>query len=223
AHRDKCVTWMTDPALAQRLMHQQLALAWPRARDALARALNPLHTEIFKPWPQAYYWSVYQSEWATDVLFKTPAALAAVYPALVRHATLHFQSPDIMRFLGRKAHGNFTGELPPSFKARAQRANEHYLDALAAVEDSTPLHRLLDQVGCPTAYRGRRVRALRIGDPADLALLQAISRGEWAPAGFRNRDLRRLLCPTSCPAPPREARRLTAKVTRPLPLPRAPR
>src|SRR2546422_2796697 len=100
--RDKCFTWLGDPALAQRLMHQQLALAWPRALDALARALNPLHTEIFKPWPQAYYWSVYQSEWATDVLFKTPAALAAVYPALVRHATLHFQSPDVMRFLGAR-------------------------------------------------------------------------------------------------------------------------
>jgi hypothetical protein len=85
----------------------------------------------------------------------------------------------------------------------------------------SPLHRLLDQVGCSTLSHGRRVRALRIGDPADLALLKAISRGEWAPAGFRNRDLRRLLYATPRPVSKLDARRLTAKVTRQLRLLRA--
>ena len=285
--QDKCFTWLGDPKLAQRLMNQQLATAWPRALDALARSLNPLHGQIFKPSPHTYYWSAYQTEWATDLLFTTPQALAAVYPALVRHATLHFQSPDVMRFLGRKAHGNFTGELTTSFKDRAegvrvkhwvngnsikmydrpgvlrvettiaktadfkvfrprqndpagrlawrplrkgvadlhrraelsQRANERYLDALSVVDDSTPLDRLLDQVSHPTPYHGRRVRALRIGDPHDLALLQAVSRGEFATAGFRNRDLRRLLYPSS--AAPSDARRLAAKITRQLRLLRA--
>jgi DNA-binding HxlR family transcriptional regulator len=103
----------------------------------------------------------------------------------------------------------------------SQRANEHDLDALATVDDSTPLHRLLDQVDRPIAYRSRRVRALRIGDPADLALLRAVSRGEWATAGFRNRDLRRVLHPTPHPTTPVEARRLTAKITRQLRLLRA--
>ncbi|MEK7837415.1 MAG: hypothetical protein AAB328_05460 [candidate division NC10 bacterium] len=286
---DKCFTWLGDPALAQRLMDQQLATAWPRALDALARSLNPLHGQIFKPSPHTYYWSAYQTEWATDVLFKTPAALAAVYPALVRHATLHFHSPDVMRFLGRKAHGNFTGELTTSFKDRAegvrvkhwvngnsikmydrpgvlrvettiaktadfkvfrprqndpagrlawrplrkgvadlhrraelsQRANERYLDALSVVDDSTPLHRLLDQVSQPTHDHGRRVRALRIGDPHDLALLQAVSRGEFATAGFRNRDLRCLLHPTTNAASAADVRRLAAKITRQLRLLRA--
>ncbi|MEK7370824.1 MAG: hypothetical protein AAB265_05140 [candidate division NC10 bacterium] len=287
--QDKCFTRLGAPALDQRLMDQQLATAWPRALDALARSLNPLHGQIFKPSPHTYYWSAYQTEWATDVLFKTPAALAAVYPALVRHATLHFQSPDVMRFLGRKAHGNFTGELTTSFKDRAegvrvkhwvngnsikmydrpgvlrvettiaktadfkvfrprqndpagrlawrplrkgvadlhrraelsQRANERYLDALSVVDDSTPLHRLLDQVSHPTHYHGRRVRALRIGDPHDLALLQAVSRGEFATAGFRNRDLRRLLHPTTNCASAADVRRLAAKITRQLRLLRA--
>ena len=287
---DNCFTRLPNPARAQRLMDQQLRLGWPRALDTLARALNPLHAEIFKPWPQTYYWSVYQSEWATDLLFKDPQALAAIYPSLVRHATLHFQSSDVMRFLERKVHGNFTGELTSRLNARpegvrvkhwvhgnsikmydkagrvlrvettiakatdfkvfrplqhqprgalawrplrkgvadlyrraqvSQRSNEHYLDALATVDDGTPLHRLLDQVGRPTADRGRRVRALRIGDPADLALFQAVSRGEWATAGFRNRDLRHLLYPTPGAMAHVEARRLTAKVTRQLRLLRA--
>jgi hypothetical protein len=286
---DKCFTWLGHPARAQRLMDQQLATAWPRALDALARALNPLHAEIFKPWPMTYYWSAYQTEWATDLLFTTPKALAAIYPALVRHATLHFQSADVMRFLGRKPHGNFTGELTTSFKHRpegvrvkhwvngnsikmydrpgvlrvettiakttdfrvfrplqgdphgrlawrplrksvadlhrraelSQRANERYLDALSVVDDTTPLHHLLDHVSHPTLYRGRRVRALRIGAPSDLALLNAVSRGEFATVGFRNRDLRRLLHPTTDAASPADIRRLTAKITRQLRLLRA--
>jgi len=61
-------------------------------------------------------------------------------------------------------------------------------------------------VSRPVTYRGRRVRALRIGDADDVALLTTISRGEFATAGFRNRDLRRLLPPAKVPARPRRVR-----------------
>jgi hypothetical protein len=237
-----------------------------------------------------YYWSAYQTEWATDIVFKTPAALAEVYPALVQHAMHHFKSPDVMRFLGKKAHGNFTGELTTSFKNRpegvrvkhwahgnsvkmydkagsilrvettiaqttdfkvlrpphdnpdgvlawrpmrkgvadlhrraelSQRSNERYLEALSAVEDVTPCARLFDAVARPVVDDGRRFRALRIGDPLDLALLEAISRGEFVTAGFRNRDLRQLLYPSSDSLSPEEQRRLSAKISRLLRLLRA--
>jgi hypothetical protein len=103
----------------------------------------------------------------------------------------------------------------------AQRANERYLDALSVVDDTTPLHHLLDHVSQPTAYRGRRVRALRIGDPHDLALLKVVAGGEFATAGFRNRDLRRHLHPTTGSASPADIRRVAAKITRQLRLLRA--
>lgn len=287
---DNCFTRLADPHLAQRLADDQLRLDWPRALDEIAELLNPLHHEIFAPWPQRYYWSAYQSEWATDLLFRDPASLAGIYPALVRHAMLHFHSPDVLRFLGRKAHGNFIGPLVGSFKQRpegvrvkhwihgnsikmydkagsvlrvettvadtrdfkvyrprqdgpesvlewrplrkgvadlhrrgqvSQRANEAYLDALASVDDSTPVAELLDRVSRPTAYRGRRVRALRIGDPQDIALLTAICRGELATAGFRNRDLRRILHPNSDRLGTADLRRLSAKISRQLRLLRA--
>jgi len=280
---DNSFTWLGDPALAQRLMDQQLTLDWPAALDAVARKLNPAHAAIFEPWPMAYYWSAYQTEWATDVMFQNPRSLTAIYPALVRHATEHFASPDVMRFLGRKAHGNFTGELVTSFKDRAegvrvkhwvngnsikmydkagsvlrvettiakttdfkvyrpkqgdsedrlgwrplrkgvadlhrraevsQRSNSNYLDALAAVRDDTPLATVLDAVSRPTTWRSRRVRALRIGDPHDVALFEAVSRGEFATAGIRNRDLRRLLFPSRSNASKAEIRRLAARVSR---------
>ncbi len=281
---DNCFVWLADPERAQRLMDEQLTTDWPHALDAIAAALNPLHATIFEPWPQSYYWTAYQTEWASDVLFKDPASLAGIYPALVRHAMAHFQSPDVMRFLARKAHGNFSGQLVTSFKDRAegvrvkhwangnsikmydkagsvlrvettiakpadfkvyrprqhdpdqrtfqwlpmrkgvadlhrraqvsQRANETYLDALAAVDDDAPLADVLDRVSRHTLLNGRRVRSLRVGDPGDLALLRAVSRGEFAIAGFRNRDLRQLLNPTKADASPGDIRRLSARVTR---------
>ncbi|HYM41348.1 MAG TPA: hypothetical protein VET46_01150 [Steroidobacteraceae bacterium] len=286
-----CFTHLGDAALAQRLMTQQLRTGWPRALDPIARTLNPLHPRIFRRWPHTYYWSAYQTEWATDVMFAEAATLAAIYPDLVRHASLHFQSPDVMRFLGRKGlHGTFQGKLVSSCQRRpegvrikhwvqgnslkmynkapqllrvettignpaefqvlrprerarrrplawqplrkgvadlhrraavSQRANERYLDALAATEDSTPLHQLLDQVARRVRYHGRHVRALRMGDAQDLALLQAISRGEFALAGLRNRDLRRLLYPSKRPVTGADARRLSARISRQLRLLRA--
>jgi len=287
---DNCFTWLADPELAQRLMQEQLTTDWLQALTEIARWLNPLHDEIFAPSPMDYYWSAYQTEWATDVMFQDPKSLATIYPALVRHAMHHFQSPDVMRFLGRKAHGNFTGELTTSFKNRAegvrvkhwlrgnsvkmydkaanilrvettiaqthdfkvlrpsnddpngkltwrplrkgvadlhrraqlsQRSNERYLDALAAVDDTSPCSHLFDTVARPVVDAGRRFRAVRIGDPDDLALLKAISRGEFVTAGFRNRDLRHLLYPKSSIAPTTDQRRLSAKVSRKLRLLRA--
>ena len=287
---DNCFTWLANPALAQRLMDEQLETDWPTALTAIARSLNPLHDEIFEPWPMDYYWSGYQTEWATDVVFESPKALASIYPTLARHALHHFQSPDVMRFLARKSPGNFTGEITTSFKDRAegvrvkhwvrgnsikmydkagsvlrvettiarttdfkvlrpphddpnsklewkplrkgvadlhrraevsQRSNERYLDALAAIEDITPCSRLFDAVARPVVDDGRRFRALRIGDADDIGILRAISRGEFATAGFRNRDLRLLTQPASRGATPVERRRLAAKISRRLRLLRA--
>lgn len=287
-HReDNYFTQLGDPKLAQRVMNRQLKVDWQHALDSIARTLNPLHRKVFEPWPQTYYWSVYQSEWATDLVFEDRKSLTSIYPELVRHATLHFQSSDVMRFLGRKCHGRFLGELTTSFKNRpegvrvkhwvhgnsikmydpynilrvettmakptdfkvfrplsndpdgklawrrlrkgiadiyrrtevCQQANERYLNALTAVEDSTRLHQVFDQVAKPVTYRGRRVRALRIGDPDDVALLNAVSRGEFAINGFRNRDLRVLLHPRR--ASSHQIRRQAANVGRRLRLLRA--
>lgn len=124
---DNCFTALDNPALAQQLMNEQLETAWPVALGAIAKSLNPLHDDIFKDMPMDYYWAGYQTEWATDVLFKSPAALAALYPSLVRHAMQHFKSPDVMRFLGQKLHGNFKGEVTTSFKDRPEGIRvKHY-------------------------------------------------------------------------------------------------
>lgn len=294
---DNCFPWLQDPARAQRLLDEQLRTAWPATLDALLATLHPLHAEIFRAWPMHYYWVAYQTEWATDVVFTDGAALAAVYPALIRHAVDHFKSPDVLRFLGRTVRQQWKADIVTSFKERpegvrvkhwvngnsvkmydkagrilriettignpkdfavlrprredeggeqlsptrgvqlvwrnmrksvadlhrrttlSQRANERYLDALAVVEDTTPCSRIFDAVARPVVDDGRRFRAMRLSDPADLALLEVISRGEFVIAGFRNRDLRRHLY--SPPKTDADARRLSGRVSRLLRLLRA--
>ena len=54
----------------------------------------------------------------------------------------------------------------------SQRANDTYLDALGAVSNDTPASEVFDQVARHTTWRGRRARALRIGDPGDIALFK---------------------------------------------------
>ena len=101
----------------------------------------------------------------------------------------------------------------------SRKAAERYLDAFASVEEDTTLEELIRRLGQPRHWRGRRVRALRpFAD--DRMLLEAVSRGEFALNGFRNRDLQAIFF--SCAAnSPVEARRRSAWVSRKLRLLRA--
>ena len=117
---DNCFSWIGDLEKAQALMSTQLQTNWPSVLDPIVKVVNPLHTEIFKKIPLDYYWSTPQSEWATDVMFKTRSDLAAIYSAILPHALTSFSSPDVMRFLGRKLHGNFQGEVMTDYKERVE-------------------------------------------------------------------------------------------------------
>lgn len=280
---DNCFVRLGDAALAQRLMDEQLATDWKAALDEIARSINPIHDDIFRAWPQSYYWCTYQSEWATDIAFATPRALGEIYPGLVEHAMLHFHSPDVMRFLGRKCHGRFEGEITTSFKDRcegvrvkhwadgnsikmydkagsvlriettignpipfkvfrslsndpkgrkawrpmrkgvadlhrraqvSQKANENYLNALQTKADATPIARIFDSVSKPRRTRGRRVRALHLNDLDEIAFLNALTHGDFTLTGFRNKDLRQRIAPSSNRTSPQDARRLSSRISR---------
>jgi hypothetical protein len=100
----------------------------------------------------------------------------------------------------------------------SEKATERYLGAFAAVDDDTTLEELIARLQKHTTWRGRRQRGLRpFAD--DHPLLTAITRGEFAISGFRNRDLQTFFF--SSPQTPREARRRSAWITRKLRLLRA--
>lgn len=293
--RGNAFTWVEKPERAQRLANAQLQINWPKRLDSLTDDICLAHDAIFEGNAPGYYWSVYQSEWATDVMFRDAQALADIYPRLVRHGIAQFGSTDVMRFLGRRLTA--TGNIPKSFNAEvvsdlrqrpeglrikhslgwnsvklydkegsvlrvettinrpqdfkvlrpregepnetpdwrpmrqgvadlhrrtrvSQAANNRYLDALAAIETDAPLGDLTRQLALPVEWEGRRFRGLNPSAPADLALLAAVNRGEFAIRGFRNRDLRELLYPTKS-VDKREERRRSAQVTRQIRLLRA--
>lgn len=298
--RDNCFTEVRDVGKAQRLLDGQLETDWPKLLDGLAAAANPAHAELFGPasrYPIDYYWSGEQTEWATDVMFKTPGLLAGLYPPLVRHAVHGLGSRDVLRFLGRAAPAdpaqhcrrNFGGEVVTDLKQRpeglrvkhrvngnsvkmydkqgsvlrvettindardikvyrgvegdpdapmkwrrmrkgvadlhrraqvSQKANDRYLEALAAAEQPTPLKDLAAPLCTPTKWSGGRARAINPLGDQDARLLAAVARGEFTLNGFRNRDLRALLFDGE-PRDRDESRRRGSVVTRKLRLLRA--
>jgi hypothetical protein len=108
--RGNTFTWLEDVAQVQALFDQQLQAAWPTLLADLAASLNPAHTTIFVKAPVHYYWSVADSEWASDVMFRSRADLEALYPPLVRYAFTTFGAADVLRFLGQPVPA--TGKVP---------------------------------------------------------------------------------------------------------------
>jgi hypothetical protein len=123
---DNCFPWVADYGQAQQLLNAQLKVSWPSLLNGIARQLNPIHDQIFRALPTNYYWSTFQSEWATDVVFHDAEQFRRLYPLLVQHGITTFSSPDVMRFLGHKmpAHGwvsgHFEGEVVSDVKRRPE-------------------------------------------------------------------------------------------------------
>jgi hypothetical protein len=122
---DNCFLELADPERAQALCDQQTKTGWKAAFLRLLREFHPSHAELFRTLPVEYYWSLDQSEWATDLVFRSPEALAQLYPQLLWHAAGDFSSAEVMRFLGRKlpahgqVHGGFQGEVVSDVARRA--------------------------------------------------------------------------------------------------------
>ena len=74
-----------------------------------------------------------------------------------------------------------------------QKANERYLNALAAVDTDTTLEELIAAIQKPVIRQGKRSRALQPFGKPDVTLLEAISRGDFLIQGVRNGDLQKLL------------------------------
>jgi hypothetical protein len=296
AQKDNCFLRIADLDRAQKLLDSQVHRDWPVLLEELARRSNPLEATLL-PVPAPYYWAVQQSEWATDVMFRSPKELQRLYPLLTRHAIEHFHSRDVLRFLGQRNKVKGTGiyrsysyrantdykDRPEGVRVKHSAANgdckmydkerqvlrveatlsrvkdfkvlrtkqgddhgdkeklplrkgvvdmalraevsqkipDRYLEALAAVSDRQTLAELTDETCKPLQWRGRRVRGLQPLAEADAMLLDAVARGEWMVAGFRNKDIRALLYGSDHGLPSKEQRRRANAVTRKLRLLRA--
>lgn len=127
---DNCFPWVHDFAKAQWLMDEMLTLNWPEQLDRFAALVNPAHDRMFRRFYAKYYWTIDQSEWATDLCFDSHASLAAIYPQLTWGALAAFSSQDVMRFLGKRPDARFNGELVSDYKVRPEGLRvKHRMDA----------------------------------------------------------------------------------------------
>ena len=114
-HRNKLLH-IDDCTLAQEVLDAQLDARWPKLLDGFLPTVFPTMQSTLGP-DLSYYWTMWQSEWATDLLFRSSADLQDLMNPLLRHALMTGTSERVMRYLGRtlKADGspprNFRGQV----------------------------------------------------------------------------------------------------------------
>jgi hypothetical protein len=107
--QDNVFVHLDDLPRAQKLAEGFATRNWPRVLERYARRVNPLLGDLLTP--MEYYWVTAQSEYSTDVLFRSHQALEELMPRLLTYSTLYFEARDVLSFLGRKVHGNFQGDI----------------------------------------------------------------------------------------------------------------
>jgi len=111
---DNKFLWVKDWARAQQIANEQLQTPWAKELDALQQQVHPLHPHHLGSMPLAYYWTVFQSEWATDIAFHHQAELSSWFDRWLRQGFLSYDSVDVLRFLGR------TGRIRKDGSARVE-------------------------------------------------------------------------------------------------------
>jgi predicted transcriptional regulator len=89
-----------DYEKAQQFLDQQLDVRF-------AERLNSFLPVVFQAMPDilgphfSYYWTLWQSEWASDLIFNSPTELAPIMDSLLRYAHMTGTSTSVLRYLDR--------------------------------------------------------------------------------------------------------------------------
>jgi hypothetical protein len=118
--RDNCFTSISDYDRAQILLDQLTTRNWPATLNVYASRINPLLKSLGLTGEFGYYWTIAESEYATDIVFTESEALARIYPPLIDHALNHFSCRDVIRFLSGRQVGRLPNEVKTSHKERSE-------------------------------------------------------------------------------------------------------
>jgi hypothetical protein len=110
-----------DLPRAQAMLNRLHRRQWGPTLNRLVRGLNPLlGKNRLLGTRRRYYWTIRQSEVATDVLFRDEEALADLYPALCHHVMQHCAGEDVLRFFGKRTTLQFNDEVITEKEALAE-------------------------------------------------------------------------------------------------------
>lgn len=125
--RDNCLARVDDFERAQSLLDAQPWLPWSNLLNDLTGDVCPPLLEL--PYFEdrlGPYWSADETEYATDVMFRSSGQLAELYPSLLRHSMTTFGSQQVLRFLGKNriphdgVPARFNGEVATRLTTRPE-------------------------------------------------------------------------------------------------------
>jgi hypothetical protein len=109
-----------------------------------------------------------QSEWATDIVFRTPELLAQWYPRWIRHAIDTLGCKDVLRYLGKQvpahSYGNCRHEAKIDLRTRREGTRLKFwygTNSLKLYDKEAPLAgalRLETTINDPTGYQVYRTK-----------------------------------------------------------------
>jgi hypothetical protein len=89
-----------DYAVAQALLDRQLDTRWEPMLSGFAADVFPSRPSIMGPY-LSYFWTLWQSEWATDFIFRSPKDITPIMDSLLRHAFITGTSTRVLRYMNR--------------------------------------------------------------------------------------------------------------------------
>jgi hypothetical protein len=91
---------ISNYAKAQDLLDAQLDMRFANLLNGFLPTVFPIMEQILGPY-LSYYWTMWQSEWATDLIFNSPRDLNPIMNSLLRHAHMTGTSTRVLRYMDR--------------------------------------------------------------------------------------------------------------------------
>jgi hypothetical protein len=165
---ENCFTQIDDLPRAQQLLDQLTTRNWEPFLSRLAARVNPWMQGKDALDQRGYYWTLLQGEFATDVMFRDPPSLKAIYPSLLDQAIQQFSCEDVLRFLGRRiAPSRYNGEVRTNVKHRPEGVRiKHWVEenSLKMYDKQGSVLRIETTINNPARFKVRR-RTTRNGEP----------------------------------------------------------
>lgn len=184
-----------DIRIAQELLNEQLSTDWCSLLNSFLPIAFPTMHSTLGP-DLSYTWSLWQSEWASDLLFRDQSELEKVMTAVVRHAFIGGHPERLLRYFGQpvKKNGEPRVDFGGSLSTRITRLDDGYRIRHWLGKNSVKAYNQLNvlrvesTINDPTSFRVHRrkqcapkeapkeILPLRKG-VADTALRASVSQG----------------------------------------------
>jgi hypothetical protein len=114
-----CFPWIEDIETAQNLLNKQLETNWSQMLMKLSLKSCPALSKVIRPLKPEYYFSADNTEWATDIMFKSVESLDELYRSFLHHAMHVCDSQSVMRYFGRRRLGGvYPNEIISDYRRR---------------------------------------------------------------------------------------------------------